>query len=83
VKTQRALQADPSLAKKAAERLFPAEEADMIARLVELDAPFYQATITEDAVAGAAEFARAAGLITGPVRYEDVVATQFRDLWTE
>jgi len=81
VKTQRALAADPSLAHKAAARLFPAEEADMIVDLVARDAPYYDATISEDAAAGAAEFARAAEIISEPVRYDAVVATQLRALW--
>jgi NitT/TauT family transport system substrate-binding protein len=81
VKTQRALAADPSLARKAAARLFPAEEAEMIVDLVARDAPYYDATISEDAAAGAAEFAKAAELISEPVRYDAVVATQLRALW--
>ena len=39
VKTQRALRADPQLAAKAAQRLFPAEEASLIAYEVARDAP--------------------------------------------
>jgi hypothetical protein len=28
------------------------------------------------------DFARALGLLSGPVAYEDVVATRFESLWT-
>jgi hypothetical protein len=37
--------------------------------------------ISEEAVVGMSRFARAAGLMQGSVSYEQVVATQFRDLW--
>jgi ABC-type nitrate/sulfonate/bicarbonate transport system substrate-binding protein len=83
VKAQRALKADPSLAAKAAQRLFPPEEAGLIADLVARDAPFYDPTISEDAVAGIADFAQAVGLISAPIRYEDVVATGLSHLWAE
>ncbi len=48
VATQKALKADPALAKKVGDELFPGEEADMIPILVGRDAPFYDATITSD-----------------------------------
>ena len=81
VKTQRALRADPQLAAKAAQRLFPAEEASLIAFEVARDAPFYEATITEEMVARASRFAREMGVLEGEVRYGELVATQFAPLW--
>lgn len=81
VKTQQALKADPALATKAAERLFPSEERAIIADLVARDAPFYEATITREAVAGVGQLAQDLGLIPGPVSYERVVATQLAHLW--
>ncbi len=81
VKTQRALRADPQLAAKAAQRLFPAEEASLIAFEVARDAPFYDATITEEMVAHASRFAREMGVLEGEVRYGELVATQFAPLW--
>jgi len=81
VKTQRALRADPQLAAKAAQRLFPAEEAGLIAFEVARDAPFYEATITEEMVAHASRFAREMGVLEGEVRYGELVATQFAPLW--
>jgi ABC-type nitrate/sulfonate/bicarbonate transport system substrate-binding protein len=83
VKTQRALKADPSLATQAARRLFPAEETELIAALIARDAEFFDPTIDEESVALAAKFAQDMGLLSGPVRYEDVVATQFAPLWRE
>jgi ABC-type nitrate/sulfonate/bicarbonate transport system substrate-binding protein len=81
VKTQRALRADPQLAAKAAQRLFPAEEASLIAFEVARDAPFYEATITEEMVARASRFAREMGVLEGEVRYDELVATRFAPLW--
>ena len=52
VATQKALKADPSLAKKVGDELFPGDEADTIPILVGRDAPFYDATITAEAVDG-------------------------------
>jgi NitT/TauT family transport system substrate-binding protein len=81
VKTQRALRANPSLAVKAAQRLFPAEEASLIAYEVARDAPFYDATISEEMVTHISRFAREIGALEGQVRYDEVVATQFAALW--
>ena len=81
VNTQRALRAEPQLAAKAAQRLFPAEEASLIAFEIARDVEFYDATITEDMIADASRFAREMGVLEGEVRYGDVVATQFTPLW--
>jgi NitT/TauT family transport system substrate-binding protein len=82
VRAQRALKQDVRLATKVGRALFPPQEAALIADVVERDLPYYDPVISEQAVAGMNRFARAAGLMQGPVSYEQVVATQFRDLWT-
>lgn len=81
VKTQKALRANPQLAVKAAQRLFPAEEASFIALQIARDAPFYDPTITEEMVAHTSRFAHEIGALKGDVRYEELVATQFAPLW--
>src|SRR5437762_2104190 len=81
VKTQKALKADPQLAVKAAQRLFPAEELSLIAYEIARDAPFYDPTITAEMVAHISKFAREVGTLEGEVRYDQVVATQFAPLW--
>lgn len=81
VKTQRALRAEPQLAARAAQRLFPAEEASLIALEVARDVSFYDATITEEMVTHASRFAREIGALEGEVRYGELVATQFAPLW--
>jgi NitT/TauT family transport system substrate-binding protein len=81
VRTQQALKADPSLAADIGKRLFPPDEAALIAALIERDAPFYDATIPAEAVAGLNKFAQANGLITEPIPSDRLVAAQFRHLW--
>lgn len=82
IATQNALKADVSHATKVGEALFPANEAAMIADVVERDLRFYDPVITEELVAGMNKFAGELDLLSGPVGYEDVVATQFSDIWT-
>jgi ABC-type nitrate/sulfonate/bicarbonate transport system substrate-binding protein len=82
VAAQRALRADPTRAAAVGQRRFPAPAAEMIAALVERDLPFYDPVIHEDAVRATSAFARALGLLSTAVAYEDVVATQFRSLWS-
>lgn len=77
VATQEALKADPSLAKKVGDELFPGEEADLMPSLVARDAPYYDATITTEAIDGLNKFAIVSELIDQPLAYEDIVATKY------
>jgi ABC-type nitrate/sulfonate/bicarbonate transport system substrate-binding protein len=81
VKTQRALRADPQLAAKAAQRVFPAEEASLVTYEVARDTPFYNPTISEEMAAHISRFAREIGALEGEVQYGELVATQFAGLW--
>lgn len=81
VKTQKALAADPSRATAIGKRLFAPEAASLIAGLIARDAPFYDATISAEAVDGINKFALANGLLTQPLHYDGLVASQFRQLW--
>lgn len=81
VKTQKALRGDPTLATKVGKEMFPQQEADIIADLVARDAPFYDAEISHEAVAGLNELCTATGLLEEPIAYDRWVATQFRHLW--
>ena len=80
---QKALRADPSLATRVGEKLFPADEAELIAPLIARDAPFYDAVITREAVEGLMSFTKGFGLIEDAVPYEALVATEFSALWTQ
>ena len=81
VKAQKTLRTDPSLAQDVGRRKFPQEAAELIAKIVARDAPFYDPVISEEAVAGLNRFAQSVGHLRGPVPYEQVVAIRCRDLW--
>ena len=83
VETQTALKADVRLAAEVGRKLFPPEEAGLIADVVERDLPYYDAAISEAAVAGLNDFARQAGLLENPVSYQKMVASQFVHLWQQ
>lgn len=82
VKAQAALRADPTLAREVGDRKFPLESAALIATVVERDAPFYDPVISDDNVQRINSFAQSVGQLTGPVPYEQVVATRCCPLWT-
>jgi hypothetical protein len=81
IATQKALKADPMPAKKVGNELFPGAEADTIPILVGRDAPFYDATITSEAIDGLNKFAIANALLDQPLAYEEIAAVQFKDIW--
>jgi NitT/TauT family transport system substrate-binding protein len=76
-KTQAALKNDVSLATSVGRKLFPPQEAELIAELIRRDLPYYDAKITLEFVAGMNAFARSMGILGGDVSYEQVVATRF------
>jgi len=67
------LKSDPTRATEVGKKLFPPTEAGLIAELVRRDLPFYDATISAGSVDSMNRFARDLGLLSKPVRYEDVV----------
>jgi NitT/TauT family transport system substrate-binding protein len=81
VATQAALRAQPELAAKVGAKLFPPQEAALIADLIRRDLPYYDAGISPAFVEGMNGFARDIGILSGQPRYEQVVATQFAGLW--
>jgi len=82
VKTHAALKEDIGRAATVGRTLFPAEEAELIADVVERDLPYYDASISREFVSGMSQFSQDVGLIKAPLEYEQVVATQFSELWT-
>jgi NitT/TauT family transport system substrate-binding protein len=69
------------LAREVGQRKFPKAAAELIAKVVERDVPFYDPVISEEAVAKMNRFARSVGHLSGPIPYEKVVAVQLRELW--
>ena len=82
VKTHKALKDDISLATDVGRALFPAQEAELIAGIIERDLPFYDASISPDFVAGMLQFQKDVGLVSGTAAFDQVVATQFSEYWT-
>ena len=72
---QKALKEDPKRATAIGERLFPAQEASLIAELIRRDTPYYQHGIALKTVESMNRFAQDLGLLSRPVRYEEVVWT--------
>ena len=81
VKTQNALKDNYKLATEVGRKRFPAEEAELIADIIQRDLPFYNAAITPEFISGMSSFSQAMGLIDSEVTYENAVATEFSDLW--
>jgi ABC-type nitrate/sulfonate/bicarbonate transport system substrate-binding protein len=81
VRAQKALRADPSLARQVGLRKFPKDAAELIANVVARDVEFYDPVITEEMILKMNAFAQTVGHLSGPVPYEDVVAVRYRELW--
>lgn len=82
-KAHKALRENVSRATEVGMKRFPPSEAELIAELIRRDLPYYDPTISEETVSNMNRFAGDIGLLSGPVPYEQVVATQFSDLWNE
>jgi ABC-type nitrate/sulfonate/bicarbonate transport system substrate-binding protein len=81
VKAQKALRADPALAREVGDRKFPPESAALISTIVERDAEFYNPVISEQAVQRLNDFAQSVGQLTRAVPFEQVVAARCCPLW--
>jgi ABC-type nitrate/sulfonate/bicarbonate transport system substrate-binding protein len=79
--TQVALRADPSIAKTVGDDLFPQEQAELIPVLVARDSPYYDASIGSEALEGLNRFAIANGLTERALAPDEIVTTQFSELW--
>ena len=82
VKAQKALRADPSLARQVGQRKFPPDAVRLIANVVARDAPFYDPVISEEMVVKMNRFAQTIGHLSRPVAYDQIVAIGYRDLWS-
>ena len=65
---------DPGRATGIGERVFPPEQAALIAELVRRDVPFYESSVTERSIVGMNRFSRLRGLLSDDVPYEQIVA---------
>jgi NitT/TauT family transport system substrate-binding protein len=76
--THAALRQDLTPATMVGRRLFPPEQAELIAELIRRDLPYYDPGISEAFVAGMNQFARDVGILQGDVPYDAIVAPQLR-----
>jgi ABC-type nitrate/sulfonate/bicarbonate transport system substrate-binding protein len=83
MKAHKALKQDPDLATVVGQKRFPASEAELIAELIRRDLPYYNPVISEETVSNMNRFAQDIGLLSAPVRFDQVVATQFSQVWTQ
>ena len=83
MKAHKALKEDVSRATEVGRKRFPPSEAELIAELIRRDLPYYDPTITEETVTHMNRFAQDVGLLSAPVSYDQIVATQFTYLWKE
>ncbi len=81
-RTHRALRDKVELAFDAARKHFPANEASLIVELIRRDLPYYQASISPDAVDSMNTFARAVGILKGDPGYHDVVQRGMEQWWS-
>jgi NitT/TauT family transport system substrate-binding protein len=81
VKTQAALKENVARATEVGRKLFPPDEAKLIAELIRRDLPYYDASISPTFVAGMNQFSRDVGILAGDIPYEGIVAAQFSHLW--
>ena len=81
VKAQKALRADPSLARQVGMRKFPPDAAELIANVVARDVEFYDPKISAVAIAKMNGFAQTVGHLSRAVPYDQVVAVRYRNLW--
>jgi len=72
---QNALKEDAERATAIGRRLFPPQEAELIAELIRRDAPYYQHGISRQTVQSMNRFAQDLGLLSRAVNYEEVVWT--------
>jgi ABC-type nitrate/sulfonate/bicarbonate transport system substrate-binding protein len=82
-KAHEALRENVSRATEVGKKRFPPPEAELIAELIRRDLPYYDPTISEETVSNMNRFAQDIGLLSGPVPYEQVVATELSHLWSE
>ena len=81
VKTQQRLKADPSLARRAVQEIFPPAETALIEALITSDLPFYSPDVSRRTLEDLNDFQTSMGLIKAPIAYDDAVATQYSSLW--
>jgi len=82
-RAQAIIRQEPRRAAEVVKKLFPSSEGELMSQILERDREFYRPTISVDTISEMNRFATASGLLSHPVPYEQVVATQFQNCWSE
>ena len=82
-RAQSIIRSDPQRAAEVVRKLFPAPEAELVYQILARDAEFYRADISIQAIIEMNGFAIDSGLLSRPVLYEQVVATEFESIWSD
>ena len=82
-RAQKIIREEPRRAAEVTRKLFPSTEAKLMTQILERDREFYRPAISVETITEMNSFATASGLLSHPVPYEQVVATQFQSLWSE
>jgi sulfonate transport system substrate-binding protein len=82
-RAQSIIRHEPQRAAEVVRNLFPSTEAELMNQILERDREFYRPAISVETITEMNRFATASGLLSHPVPYEQVVATEFRSLWSE
>jgi NitT/TauT family transport system substrate-binding protein len=82
VKTQKALKSNIALATQVGAQLFDEQTTAVIARVVQRDLPYYEASISRRFVTTMNRYARDIRLLTCERSYEDIVAEEFCSEWS-
>ncbi|MFK7957052.1 MAG: ABC transporter substrate-binding protein [Lysobacterales bacterium] len=80
-KTHAALKKDINRATEVGRKLFPAEEAELIAKVVARDLEYYDVAVSRAFVAGMSQFSLAQGLTTSEISYDQVINADLISEW--
>jgi NitT/TauT family transport system substrate-binding protein len=83
VRAQSIIRSESQRAAEVVRTLFPATEAELIAQILSRDADFYRPSISIEAIDEMNRFAATVGLLSSLPPCEQIVATQFRHLWSK
>lgn len=83
VRAQSIISSEPQRAAEVVRKLFPTTEAELIDHILVRDADFYRPSISIEAIDEMNRFAATVGLLSSLPPYEQIVATQFRHLWSK
>jgi len=83
VKTQKRLREDPEAGVRAAQKIFPTLDVELIRAIIALQRPSYLPAITEEAMRTVNQFQKQAGVVKTDFPYDKIVAVQLKPLWDQ